>query len=61
MAKGDPKRPMSKSEIEGKFDYMSAKLLNKQTRQKIIGLINGLESVEDVAELFPLLSRTSSA
>ena len=38
-----------------KFHYMSEKVINEETRGKIIDFMNTLETREDITGLFPLL------
>ena len=61
LAKGEPENPLSKSEIEDKFNHMASKVVNEETRQKIIDCVNRLETIDDITGLFPLLKATSSA
>jgi len=56
LAKGEPENPLSKSEIENKFNYMASKVVNEETRRKIIDYVNRLETMEDITGLFPLLA-----
>jgi len=55
LAKGEPENPLSKSEIENKFNYMASEVVNEETRRKIIDYVNRLETMEDITGLFPLL------
>ena len=59
LPKGEPENPFSKSEIETKFHKMSYRVVNEETRNKIIDFVNTLENKSDIAELFPLLKATS--
>ena len=61
LAKGEPENPLSKAEIENKFNYMAFKVVNEETRRKIIDYVNRLETMEDITGLFPLLKATSRA
>jgi len=55
FAKGEPENPLSPSELEEKFHFMSSRVLDEKTRHEMIALCKRLEAVENIAGLFPLL------
>lgn len=55
FAKGEPEWPLSKSEIEYKFNYLASKAIDAKTRQAIISYVDKLEKAEELSGLFTLL------
>jgi 2-methylcitrate dehydratase PrpD len=55
FAKGEPENPLSPSKLEAKFHFMSSGVLNEETRRQMIALLNRLETIDDIGDLFPLL------
>ena len=55
FAKGEPENPLSPSELEEKFHFMSCRVLDEESRHQMITLLNRLEAVDDIADLYSLL------
>jgi len=49
--RGGPENPLSDEELQDKFTDCAERLLDKDARGKIFRMINGLEKLEDIAEL----------
>ena len=57
-ARGEPEDPLSWDEIEDKFHSMAGNAQDEATRRKIIEFFSGLETLDDIRGLFPLLKAT---
>jgi 2-methylcitrate dehydratase PrpD len=55
--KGAPQRPMTKEELEAKFKTLATTVLSQERAERIMGLVNGLEELEDMSQLSKLLSK----
>jgi len=55
IAKGEPEKPLSWSEITAKFNDLMPKNCSKQLKSKIVSKIRNLEDIKNVKELASLL------
>jgi 2-methylcitrate dehydratase len=55
-AKGSAKNPFSDEEVNDKFRGLAVPVIGKERTEKIISMIENLESVKDVSELAALLA-----
>jgi 2-methylcitrate dehydratase PrpD len=53
-AKGDVSHPLSLTELENKFIYLSSKTIEYSRSLEIIQMLNNLEKIEDIGQLIPL-------
>ena len=53
--KGDPENPATKTEIISKFHSLTSAYLDEERREKIINTVNGLDELENIAELANLI------
>jgi 2-methylcitrate dehydratase PrpD len=58
MAKGHPKKPMTRDDVRGKFLDCAALVMDKQAAVKLLDRLENVESVDAVSELTPLLAGT---
>jgi 2-methylcitrate dehydratase PrpD len=55
--KGDVGNRVTREELTTKFRSLATMSLSEQRVEQIIGMVNGLEGVEDVSGVMPLLIR----
>jgi 2-methylcitrate dehydratase len=53
--KGDPRNPMTDTEIEAKFRMLASRLIGEKQIAQIIDTVNHIENVKDIGELMKLL------
>lgn len=58
--KGDPRNPLTDTEIEEKFDALSAPVLSAEGRQRIKDAVWGLEKMESISNLMQLCTTDST-
>jgi len=56
FAKGDSEWPMTRTEIEEKFNRMASRTIDLEQRRAIINHVSKIESVSELSGFFPLLS-----
>ncbi|MFC1964728.1 MmgE/PrpD family protein [Chloroflexota bacterium] len=49
--KGDPQKPMTQEEIEGKFRSMARRVISDKQAERIIDIINNLDELDNIKEL----------
>lgn len=54
-AKGDPENPVSLEEIVNKFNSLTGKFFGPKKREKIIGMINQFEKIDNIVKIADLL------
>jgi len=54
-AKGDPRNPLKRNELIGKFVNLSKGILSKEKQEKIIAIISKIEQLENIKELVKYL------
>ena len=54
-AKGDPENLPTKEELQDKFTRLATKVVSKKTAEKIMDLVDGLETVKDIRALGKLI------
>ena len=59
-AKGDPESPLSDFEIEKKFQNLTMDILGKDRSNKIYEKIKNLEKIDNIKEIFKLVSNPIS-
>jgi 2-methylcitrate dehydratase PrpD len=57
VARGDPTRPLSLEDTRKKFEAANRQFGNGEATEELIGAIESLESVTDMAEILPRLRR----
>jgi len=55
FAKGDQEWPITRAEIEMKFNHLASRTLDSEQRQVVISYISKLESMLEISGFFPLL------
>lgn len=53
-AKGDPENPVSLEEIVNKFNSLTGKFFGPKKREKIIGMINQFEKIDNIVKIADL-------
>ena len=56
--KGDPENPATKEELQAKFRKITSKIIKQNEAEKIIDLVENLETLKDIRPLGKLIRRT---